>query len=313
MEYDDLVPAIADERLPTNAPFTLYQAAAAGVSRNVIARLTKQGLIRQVLRAVYVDASTADTTALRAAAIALVVHPDAVVTDLSAAWLHGARVNPAGDYLPPVSVFQLPENTRVRTRVTTGGVRTLEPEDIERINGLRVTTPLRTALDLGRLLKRDRALAAMDGLLRLRRFGRSELRAQLPRFRGYRGVVQLRCLVPICDPRAESPRESILRLRWLDARLPAPQPQHVVVDDNGFPVYRLDLADPAVRYAAEYDGQEFHFTREQRTNDARRRDWLRRRGWIIDVFDQDDLASLTVGSRLLNGHRRAALRQQVAA
>jgi hypothetical protein len=313
MEDDDLVPAIADERLPTNVPFTLYQAAVAGVSRNVIARLTKQGLLRQVLRAVYVDASTADTTDLRAAAIALVVHPDAVITDLSAAWLHGARVNPAGDYLPRVSVFQLPENTRVRTRVTNGGVRTLEPEDIERINGLRVTTPLRTALDLGRLLKRDLALAAMDGLLRLHRFSRSDLRAQLPRFRGYRGVVQLRCLVPICDPRAESPQESILRLRWLDARLPAPHPQHVVADDNGFPVYRLDLADPSVRYAAEYDGQEFHFTREQRSNDAQRRAWLRRRGWLIDVFDQDDLASLTVGSRLLNGHRRAALRQQAAA
>ncbi len=313
MEDDDFVPAIADARLPTNVPFTVYQAAAAGVSRNVIARLTKQGLIRQVLRAVYVDASTADTIELRAAAIALVVHSDAVITDLSAAWLHGARVNPAGDYLPRISVFQLPENTRVRTRATAGGERTLEPKDIERINGLRVTTPLRTALDLGRLLKRDQALAALDGLFRLRRFTRSDLRSELPRFRGYRGVVQLRCLVPVCDPRAESPQESVLRLRWLDARLPDPCPQYVVVDDNGFPVYRLDLADPSVRYAAEYDGQDHHFTPEQRTKDDRRRAWLRRRGWVIDVFDRDGLASLTVGSRLLNGHRRAALRDHVAA
>lgn len=309
----DPTPATADSRLPTHRPFTLQQAAAAGVSRSIIARLRKQGLIRAVLRSVYVDASTPDSTELRTAAVALAVHPDCVITDLSAAWLHGARVQPSGDDLPRVSVFQVPDKTRVRTAATTGGLRTLETRDVETINGLRVTTPLRTALDLGRLLKRSHALAALDGLLRLGRFTRADLRAELPRFKGYRGIVQLRYLVPLCDPRAESPQESILRLRWLDARLPTPQPQYVVRDDRGFPVYRLDLADPAARYAAEYDGQDHHFTATQRKYDERRRDWLRRRGWTIVVFDRASLAAPNAGLVLRRTHEQAAERLRIAA
>lgn len=308
MDISNSMPVIADRRLPTDRPFTNQQAAAAGVSRRVLDRLVSEGSLRRLIRGVYLDASVRDSLPIRAQAVALVIHPDAVITDRTAAWFHGAQINAAGDYLPSVSVFQLPEHTRVRTPVTTGGTRTLEAGDIESIEGLRVTTPLRTALDLGRLLKRDDALAALDGLLRLRRFSQDDLRAEVPRFRGYRGVVQLRCLIPISDARSESPRESVLRLRWLDARLPAPHPQYVVQDDNGFPIYRLDLADPVARYAAEYDGEEYHFTPEQRARDNRRRAWLRRRGWVVDVFDGNALASRTVENRLWDGHRRAALR-----
>ncbi len=216
----------------------------------------------------------------------------------------------------PAECFGLPTARDIPAsgrRRRPAGTRTLDSGDIEWVEGLRVTTPLRTALDLGRLLKRDDALAALDGLLRLRRFTQDDLRAEVRRFRGYRGVVQLRCLIPISDARSESPRESVLRLRWLDARLPTPHPQYVIHDDNGFPIYRLDLADPIARYAAEYDGQEHHFTAEQRASDDRRRAWLRRRGWQIDVFDGDALASRTIGNRLWDGHRRAALRFQAVA
>lgn len=307
-----LDPATADSRLPTNRPFTLQQAVAAGLSRSVVARLRKQGLIRPVIRSVYVDASTADTTDLRAAAIALVVHSDGVITDLSAAWLHGAQLQLPGDYLPRVSVFLPPDRTRVRSSSTNSGIRALAKRDVEMINGLQVTTPLRTALDLGRLLKRGPALASMDALLRVGRFTRADLRAALPRFKGYRGVVQLRDLIPLCDPRAESPQESVLRLRWLEAQLPAPVPQYVVYD-NGAPVYRLDLADPTVRFAAEYDGQDHHFTASQRKYDERRRDWLRRHGWTIIVFDRDALRSPNVATRLQHAHRQAVERLQSAA
>ncbi|MFC7619056.1 type IV toxin-antitoxin system AbiEi family antitoxin domain-containing protein [Microlunatus sp. GCM10028923] len=307
-----LDPATADSRLPTNRPFTLQQAVAAGLSRSVVARLRKQGLIRPVIRSVYVDASTADTTDLRAAAIALVVHSDGVITDLSAAWLHGAQLQLPGDYLPRVSVFLPPDRTRVRSSSTNSGIRALAKRDVEMINGLRVTTPLRTALDLGRLLKRGPALASMDALLRVGRFTRADLRAALPRFKGYRGVVQLRDLIPLCDPRAESPQESVLRLRWLEAQLPAPVPQYVVYD-NGAPVYRLDLADPTVKYAAEYDGQDHHFTASQRKYDERRRDWLRRHGWTIIVFDRDSLASPNARTILRQTHQQAAQRLHAAA
>ena len=84
-----------------------------------------------------------------------------------------------------------------------------------------------------------------------------------------RGVVQLRALAPLADPRSESPGESTLRLRWLDlTSLPPPTPQ-VPITVGGVEVYRIDLGVPELRYGCEYDGEAFHAEHE-------RQDLLRR-------------------------------------
>ena len=94
------------------------------------------------------------------------------------------------------------------------------------IEGVVTTTLLRTALDLGRLAHRDLAIGALDALLRHGEFSSEELLDGVARFRGQRGVVQLRALAPLTAPRAESPGESVLRLRWLDIpNRPRPRPQ----------------------------------------------------------------------------------------
>ncbi|MCW2757492.1 MAG: hypothetical protein JWO46_1238, partial [Nocardioidaceae bacterium] len=151
-----------------------------------------------------------------------------------------------------------------------------------------VTTPLRTACDLGRLLWRFDAFAALDAF---RRAGvpEAQLLSEVERFRGYRGVRQLRAFAPLSDPLAESPAESALRLAWYDAALPPPTLQHWVEDDDGVATYRLDLALPEIRYAAEYDGEDFHSSPRQRAHDHDRRDWLTGRGWHIDVFAKSDI------------------------
>lgn len=72
--------------------------------------------------------------------------------------------------------------------------------------GVRVTTPLRTALDLGCLLRAREAIAALDAFARLHGIPTALLTAELPRFKRRRGVRQLRTLVPLVDGRAESAR-----------------------------------------------------------------------------------------------------------
>ena len=68
---------------------------------------------------------------------------------------------------------------------------------------------------------------------------------------------QLRALVPLCDPRFESPGECMLGADLARHAGPAAfEPQFRVEGPNGF--FRLDLAVPGLRYAAEYDGAEFH-------------------------------------------------------
>lgn len=303
-----------DPRLPTDRPFTSGQARQVGVDGNVLARLVRQGLLRRVVRGVYVDAAVPDSIEERARALALAVPEAAVITDATAAWLFGVDVLPASSYfgpvLPPVQCFRLPDHTRIRRTRVQSGRRMLEESDLLSIGDVVVTTPLRTACDLGRSLRRERALGAMDALLHLGDFTADELGAQVERFRGRRGVVQLRQLVPLADGRAESVRESELRLLWIDAGLPKPDLQIPVLQLPGHEPFRLDLGDARVKYAAEYDGEEWHSTPEQIARDAWRRRLIRADGWTIDVFRDADLHAWSGMARLRDGYRRAVERSQ---
>ncbi|MGL5809458.1 MAG: type IV toxin-antitoxin system AbiEi family antitoxin, partial [Nocardioides sp.] len=240
-------------------------------------------------------------------ALSLVVPAAAVVTDRTAAWFHGVAIQPrtARAELPPISLFRT-SGTRVRRARVAGGTRALLDRDIAVVSGVRVTTPERTALDLGRLLWRFDALAALDGFLRIG-VEKERLLADTDRFRGFRGVVQLRQLLPLANGQAESPGESALRLHWYDAGLPTPELQWWIRDYDGRPAYRLDLALPELKYCGEYDGQRFHSDPEQRAGDRVRRDWLvGEGGWTVDVFDKSSVYGLNpdAGHRLAESYHR---------
>ena len=276
--------------LPLDQPFTTRQALASGLSRHTFAMLVRGGLVRRVLRGVYVASQAPNDTLTRAQALALVVPPTAVVVDRTAAWLHGVDILPRSAVLrePPLEVVHR-NDTRVRRSEVAGHRRGLIPSDITVIHGVPVTTALRTALDLGRLLWRHDALAAIDGFLRIG-VPHELLITEIGRFKGFRGVRQLRYLAPLGDALAESPGESALRLYWYDAGLPRPVLQLWICDDAGVPIFRLDIADPDMRFAAEYDGVEFHVLSEDMAHDLRRREWIAaHRHWVIEPFTKHDV------------------------
>ncbi|HSE10855.1 MAG TPA: hypothetical protein VLB29_19485 [Nocardioidaceae bacterium] len=126
-------------------------------------------------------------------------------------------------------------------------------------------------------------MAGLDALLRMGRFTHGELLDGIERFRGHRGVVQLRDLAPRADARAESPGESVLRLRWTDlATLPQPEPQVGIRLPNGREVYRIDLGVRDLRFGVEYDGQEHHTSPKDVEHDrARRNDLAQRFDWQV--------------------------------
>lgn len=271
-------------------PFTLSQAASIGIKRDRIHRDVRDGVLRRVLRGVYVRADVDDSVEVRAAAAALVVGPTSVVTDRSAAWIHGVDVFTYAEHevLPPIESCVVRWKSRTRREGVDGRTRDLSVHDIMVIGGVRVTTPLRTALDLGCNLRRRDALASLDQFMRLHGLTHEELGREALRYFRRRGVVQLRRLIPLADGHSESPRESWTRLEIIDAGLPVPELQ-VWVDVDEVPTYRLDHAYPKHRVAIEYDGDEHHMrTREQKRHDAERRAWLRDHGWTVIVVRKGD-------------------------
>jgi hypothetical protein len=222
-----------------------------------------------------------------------VVPDSCFVADHTAAWLHaGDDALPPNAHLgvPPVSIFRPPGVRALRNGWTASGERSLLPRDLMEFGGLLVTTPLRTALDLGRLQRNaDVALWGMDSMLGTSTFTHQEMLAELPRFKGERGIVRMRILAPRADGRSQSFGESALRGRWYDAGLPRPQVQIPVVL-GGRVVFWLDMGLEELLFAAEYDGERFHSEDDDREHDHERRDWLyRNRAWVIEAFRKDNV------------------------
>jgi very-short-patch-repair endonuclease len=156
-----------------------------------------------------------------------------------------------------------------------------------RCRGCRVTSPLRTAWDLGRRLDGVEAVVAIDALARRGRFAPKELLALRAARPGARGAARLDVRVARADPRAESPMETRLRLLLEDHGLPAPDVQYELLDRYGFVQARFDLAYPRARLAVEYDGEEFH--RSRRGADNHRDISVSELGWETMRFEAADV------------------------
>lgn len=277
--------------LPLDRPFTTAQARSEGVGHNQLTWLVQHGYLRRPIKGVFVAAQVADSTWLRCQSLRLVVPEDCVVCDRHAGWLQGAEMVLAPNehvHLRPISVFRPPGRGRLRNDLADSGERRFAAGDVIEVAGLRVTSPLRTAWDLGRVRWTDRAIAGIDAMLRLGRFSRNEFLEGIERFRGMRWVRVLRAVGPLGDARAQSPGESVLRLRWIEVNLPTPVPQ-LEVWRAGALLAVLDLASSDLRYAAEYDGAEWHSSPEQRAHDHRRRDAVRDERWVVDSFVAENL------------------------
>lgn len=318
LRFLDMRQPLLDGRfpLPLDAPFTTRQATACGIQTHELTRLVREGLLRRMLPGVYVAAQVPESLPLRAAALRLVVPPGAVVTDRTAGWLHGAeRILAPGDHLvvPPLSVFHRTRGCRLRNGLTASGQRMLPDTDVMMVDGVLVTEPLRTACDLGRLLKRDQAFAALTMMLRLGLFSQDELVEAAQGFKRYRWVRQLRELAPMVDRRCESPGEAVLHLRWRDCEdLPIPEPQRPVRAPAGVygGYYFVDLGVDELRFGAEYDGEQFHGD-DRADHDDDRRSWITgEMGWTLRVVRKHNLRKGGDVTRLLRAgvaEARAAL------
>ncbi|GBG40461.1 endonuclease domain-containing protein [Mycobacterium montefiorense] len=198
-----------------------------------------------------------------------------IIAGAAAAALHGSRWIPDG-----VPVELIHANARTPPGVLTRHEMLLDNE-IQLIDGLNVTTPERTAFDIGRRGAVHSAVARLDTLARATGVKADDVLRIVACHPRSPGIRRLEAALELMDGGAQSPRESYLRLLLIDAGLPRPQTQLPVLGLDGMPVAYLDLGWEDRLVAVEYDGDQHRTDRRQYVRDIRRLEMLDQMGWIV--------------------------------
>lgn len=237
-----------------------------------------------MFRDVWVHEQIEDTKEFRIDAVRLVLGKHAFVCGLTAAWLYGIDArDPRWDLV----WVGCPTGSRLRTRAGCYNREvTVDVRDLDMVNGVLLTTPVRTVYDCSRWLAPAERLVVADALTHDGLLTAEELSLYRNAHKGIRDVTRVDAVIAALEPLSESPMESRLRHLLVASGLPRPTAQHVVRDPSGNFVARLDLAYLGCRLAIEYDGA-FHW--EQRGEDDRRRDAVRALGWTVIVVSASDM------------------------
>jgi hypothetical protein len=207
--------------------------------------------------------------------------------------------------------FSMPRRANV-----VGHLLTLLPDEVIEHDGVRLTSPARTWLDLASILSADELVIAGDSLVcshgpdfprpREPLCGLEDLRAVIARHPGMRGVRTARAAVELIRIGSDSQPETRMRLSIVRGGLPEPVLNHVVTGIHGNPVLWPDAAYPAQRVAVQYEGSH-HNEADQYARDIRRADITAEYGWLEVRVSKFDLA----GDRpAVVGKVRAALQSR---
>lgn len=226
-----------------------------------------------IYRGVYARKGEQLTLRDRATAAWLVTGRKGVIAGVAAAALHGAPWIGADIPIEVAGLKRRPQDGLI-TRADV-----LVDDQIVRRCGLPVTSRIRTAFDLGRLLPRAVALARLDSLMWNQAFAIEDVLQLADRHPRLVGVGQLRDLLPLVDGGAASPRESRVRLWLLDCGFPRPETQIPMLDGDR-PAF-LDMGWRQYKVAVEYDGDHHRKDRAQYVSDIARLRMLEEAGWIV--------------------------------
>ena len=240
-----------------------------------VARAVARGELLRVLRGCYAPAR-AVCQRLRCAALQL-ADADAVFLGETAAWLRDPQARREPARLHVASKRLRLDNAHVRTVD-----RRIDPALVGEVDGLRVTCPSLTALDLAR----GGAGAPLDDALR--------------------GGIGLATLWETLRSCAGRPGNRLLRRLLHDSRdepwSPAEREAHRLLRDAGIGGWsanaavslpgrrvRPDITFAGLRLAIELDGFAFHGSRAQFERDRERDVDLALAGWVVHRFSASDV------------------------
>jgi hypothetical protein len=252
------------------APFIGSEAVASGAQ-------TPYGLRSRFVaihRDIYIPRGTELSAVVRAHAAWLWSQRRGVIAGRSASALHGAKWVDANR----------PAEILYDNRHPPAAIRTwsdcIEEDEVALLDGIKVTTPARTALDLACRYRVDEAVAMIDALAQATRLKMADVELLAERYKGRRGIRSSRVALALVDPGADSPRETWLRLLLIRAGFPPPQTQIPVYDEYGQLVAVLDMGWEHIRVAVEYEGDHHRTDRRRFNKDIQRAETVSQLGWI---------------------------------
>ncbi len=271
--------------------FTRGQALSGGMSRAAIDDRIRRGLWVAVDHGVYRAFETPPSWHQRLLAACLA--GPAVASHRSAAALW---------HLPPFEpglceVTALRHRRRKSSDVVWHESLHLEQRHVTEIDGVPVTRPVRTLLDLGAVVDHRELLVAFDDAVRRKLTDGFELGRELEQFderrRGSGTVRRVLEQRPWTEPVPESVLESLFDVLVRDHGLPRPVAQYTIRADDGSYVGRVDFAYIDARLAIEIDGMRHHAGPEDWADDLRRQNQIVTSGWRVLRFTARDLRQRT--------------------
>ena len=232
--------------------------------------ITRRGLARryrQIYRDVYLVREVELTAQLRARAAWL--STGATLAGLSAAAIYGTKWL---DSAAPAEIVRADRHAPVGIVVHSWA---LASDETCLVASIAVTTPARTAFDIGRL--KPQPIPILDALFNATGAEPADVIALADRHAGLRGVARLRAALELADGGAESPQESRLRLILVKGGLPMPETQIEFRDLR----IRIDMGWREWKVAVEYDGVQHWSDRRQRSWDIDRIALLEAAGWVV--------------------------------
>lgn len=271
--------------------FTTDEVRGLGVSPAAFRGLLEAGTCVRVAHGVYAlaDPASSDTLLTRVKARLAGRTKDVVVAHVTAAQLHNLRT-PFMEQLNDdrIWILDAPELTN---GIHRDGIALLPaqyaPDHITDIDGVRVTTLARTAMDLGRGCRLERALVPIDHAL-ARGVPRGALVELAVYMKGWPGSRVFKDALELASPLAESGLESMSRAVVRQEGLPAPELQAELRGASG-KRYRVDMVWRERRVILEIDGEVKYKSPEDVFNEKRREDDLRRADWDVIRWIYDDV------------------------
>ncbi len=190
------------------------------------------------------------------------------------------------------------DSCKPRRRNVVGHQLSFKEGEVMMSDGVRLTSPARTWLDLASVLAFDELVAAGDSVVvehgedfplpRQPLAAVPDLQRIISQHPGMRGVKKARLALDLVRVGADSAPETMLRLALVRAGLPEPALNVVLRNGLGHPVVWPDAAYPEHRIALQYDGLH-HGDPDQYRRDIKRQSLTESLGWRELRVDKHDL------------------------